>query len=682
MRMMGRSKWVITSAWPYVNAIPHLGNMIGSVLSADVFARYLRLKGDEVILVSGSDQHGTPNKVAALKEGTSPEEFTNRNHEMIKELFLKWGISYDNYTKTHHPNHIQFTQDFFTKIEKNGYIFQQEEEMTYCPNDNMFLPDRFVEGTCPHCESDIPARGDQCDNPACGKLLTPVQLINPHCVICGNTPILKKTKHWYFDYPKFQEPLSKFIEKHEIIPENAKTFCIARLNEGLRPRSITRDLDWGIPAPFRGAVNKTIYVWFEAVLGYISASKEWAINNKTPNKWKEFWFDKNTRTVFFIGKDNIPFHLLMFPALLLATKEDYVLPYNVASTEFLLFETKKFSKSRGVGIWINEALELAPADYWRYFLIFNRPETKDTSFSWREFENAINGDLNDVLGNMINRTLTFIFRYFKGKVPPKRKLDELDENIINLIKNSSENIGSLIEAFEFKKALREIISLAREGNLYLSNKEPWKKIKEKNKLSEVETCLNISIQLVASLSIYLEPFIPFTIKQLRELLNFSNIKINWQDGSKLLIPDEHLIPKPKILFSKIDIIKIQENLSRIRSIKEKKRKDDVMTIKYDDFKKLDIRIAKIISAEKVKNADKLIKLQVQIENEQRQIIAGIGEQYESKDLIDKKIVVLTNLEPKKIRGELSNGMLLAADIDGKPILLIPDKDVPSGSKIL
>lgn len=681
MSNMEKNKWVITSAWPYVNAIPHLGNMIGSVLSSDIFARYLRLKGDEIIFVSGSDEHGTPNKVAALKEGISPEKFTKRNHEIIKDLFTQWGISYDNYTETHGKNHMSFVQDLIKKIDKNGYVFQKDEEMTYCENDKMFLPDRFIEGTCPFCHSEILARGDQCDDPSCGKLLTPLELINPKCVICESRPILKQTKHWYFDYPQFQKRLEKFINEHEIIPDNAKTFSLARLNEGLRPRAITRDLDWGIPAPFKGAEDKVIYVWFDAVLGYVSASKEWAIQQGTPKKWEEFWFQPDTRTVFFIGKDNIPFHLLMFPALLMASKDDYVLPFNVSSTEFLLYEGKKFSKSRGVGIWIDEALKLAPADYWRYFLIHNRPETKDTSFSWREFENAINGDLNDVLGNMVNRALTLINRYFKGKVPPRNDLDVEDQKILDTIKESSSKIGALIESFEFKKALNEIISLARDGNLYLQKKEPWKKMKSGAEKDTVETTLNVSIQLVASLSIYLEPFIPFSITKLKQLLNLEDEEFEWQDGSKLLIHDGHEIPKPEILFEKIDITQLQENLVKNREKAVETGEKKLKTISYEEFQNLDIRTAIVLSAERVKKTDKLLKLKIKIGDEERQIIAGIGDQYDPKKIVNKIIIVLTNLEPKKIRGEVSKGMLLAAEIDGKPILLTTDKEVPSGLRI-
>ncbi|MDD1777949.1 MAG: methionine--tRNA ligase, partial [Candidatus Helarchaeota archaeon] len=394
---MGKEKWVITSAWPYAYGIPHLGNLVGSVLSADVFARYLRLKGAEVVLVSGSDEHGTPIEVEAISRGLKPKELTDQIHSSIDKLFKDWGISYDNYTRTHNPVHIEYVQDFYRKVYANGYIFTQEVEMLRCPQCNRFLPDRFVEGTCPHCGAN--ARGDQCE--VCDRLLEPTELINPHCKICNSTPIIKKTVHWYFDFKKFEQPLKEFIENHPVLPDNARNWCLSILNEGLKPRAITRDLEWGIPAPFPGAEGKSIYVWFEAVLGYVSATKQWAENSKRPNYWKEFWFNKDTKTVFFIGKDNIPFHLLIFPALLMATKQNYVLPYNVSSTEFLLFDGQKFSKSHKIGIWIDEALELAPVDFWRYSLIASRPEMKDASFSLYDLETYVNSDLNDVLGTFI-----------------------------------------------------------------------------------------------------------------------------------------------------------------------------------------------------------------------------------------------------------------------------------------
>ena len=516
----GREKWVVTSAWPYVNAIPHLGNMVGSVLSADVFARFLRLKGHDVVFVSGSDAHGTPVAVAAKNQNVDPENLAMKNHEIIKDLFKRWNISYDNYTHTHNPTHQKLVQDFYLDVQKNDYVFKKEIESLYCSKDNLYLPDRFVEGTCPYC-GDENARGDQCDK--CQKLLTPLELKKPRCAICNESPKIKKTTHWYMNFPKLQERLADLIKNNKIIPPNARQVCLNSIAEGLPERAITRDLEWGIPAKFEGADEKTIYVWFEAVLGYISAVKEWAEKIiKKPEKFDYFWKDKDTKTVYFIGKDNIIFHLIVFPGLLLAFNEDkstenkLVLPYNVSSTEFLMYENDKFSKSRGIGIWIDDALELAPVEYWRFNLIFNIPEKSDTSFLWSEFENNIK-ILNDIVGNFIHRTLTFITKQFNGKIPKKIEMDDLDRNFILKINSISQDAGKLLEEFELKKALKEIINFGKEGNIYLNDKAPWHLIKEnKDAAGHV---FNLCAQAVYALAILLGPFIPDTSEKILNYLN-------------------------------------------------------------------------------------------------------------------------------------------------------------------
>lgn len=677
---MGKEKWVITSAWPYAYGIPHLGNLVGSVLSADVFARYLRLRGAEVVFVSGSDEHGTPIEVEAISRGLKPKELTDQIHSSIDELFKEWAISYDNYTRTHNPVHIDYVQDFYRKVYKNGYVFTQEVEMLHCPQCNRFLPDRFVEGTCPHCGAN--ARGDQCE--VCDRLLEPTDLINPHCKICGSTPIVKKTVHWYFDFKKFEQPLKEFIENHPVLPDNARNWCLSILNEGLKPRAITRDLEWGIPAPFPGAEGKSIYVWFEAVLGYVSATKQWAENLKKPNYWKEFWFNKDTKTVFFIGKDNIPFHLLIFPALLMATKQDYVLPYNVPSTEFLLFEGQKFSKSHKVGIWIDEALELAPVDFWRYSLIASRPETKDASFSLNDLETYVNSDLNDVLGNFIHRTLTFITNNFQGKVPERKILDKDDDELIKAIQETPKIVADLIEAFKLRAGLKEIIGLARKGNNYLSIKEPWHQIKT-NKTA-TGTTLNICIQVVRSLAILLSPFIPNSSKEIWNLLKIQEdlAKTPWDTAGQLAIPVGYSITAPKTLFSKIDGKELTTKLETIRKNKETlKTLPQVITtqITHEEFKKSDIRIGKILEVLPIKGADKLIKLIIDIGERKIQCVAGLKQYYKPEELIGKSVAVLTNLQPTKLKGELSEGMILAAVKDNSVRILIPDGQIEPGSKV-
>ncbi|MFX1365434.1 MAG: methionine--tRNA ligase [Promethearchaeota archaeon] len=674
------SKWIITSAWPYVNAVPHLGNLIGSTLSADVFARFLRMKGEEVVFVSGSDSHGTPISIEAKKLKVSAEDLAFKYHNIIKDLHEKWQISFDNYTITHNPTHIDFVQKMYLDIQKNGYIIEKEIESLHCETDNLFLPDRFVEGICPHCKFED-ARGDQCDS--CQKLLTPLELIKPRCAICGNTPKVKKTKHWYLDLPKLQDRLKELIEKNEIIPPNARQMCLNSIDEGLPERAITRDLEWGIPAPFENAKDKTIYVWFEAVLGYITAVKEWAeklINE--PSKFEYFWNDSNTKTVYFIGKDNIIFHLIVFPALILAYNDDkkedkkLVFPYNVSSTEWLMYENTKFSKSRGIGIWIDDALQLAPLDYWRFNLIYNRPEKSDTSFLWSEFENNIKL-LNDVIGNFIHRSLTFINKQFNGTIPKRIKLDNTDKDFIQKIEEISEKIGNLLENFELRKALREIVNFGREGNIFLNEKAPWHLIKQnKNAAGQV---FNLCAQAVYALAILLGPFIPETSSKILDFLNINKTieELRWNSIKDNILKEGHKIKVPKPLFQKLDI---NELILKLENMK-KNKKGEKELVSYEDFKKLDIRVAQVENIEKVPKADKLYKLSIDLGSEKRTLVAGLAEYYKPDDLKGKKIIVLTNLEPRKLRGILSEGMLLAA-VDGENVsILKPDKDLPPGAKI-
>ena len=681
MNSLKKNKWVITSAWPYVNATPHLGNLIGSTLSADVFARFLRMKGDEVVFVSGSDSHGTPISIEAKKLSVPAQDLAFKYHKIIKNLHEKWKISFDNYTITHNPTHIKLVQEICLDIQKNGYINEKEIESLFCKKDGLFLPDRFVEGNCPHCGFDD-ARGDQCDK--CQKLLTPLELVKPRCAICGDTPIIKKTNHWYLDLPKLQDQLRKLIEENKIIPSNAKQMCLNFIKEGLHERSITRDLEWGITAPFKGAEKKTIYVWFEAVLGYITAVKEWAdniVNN--PDKFNYFWKDSDTKTVFFIGKDNIIFHLILFPASILSynadkKKEDqFVLPYNVSSTEFLMYENEKFSKSRGIGIWIDVALKLAPLDYWRFSLLYNRPEKSDSSFLWSEFENNTN-TLNDVIGNFIHRTLTFINKQFKSTVPKRIELDEVDKEFINKINNLSQKIGNLLENFELRRAIREIVAFGKEGNIYLNEKAPWHLIKTNKEAAG--HVFNLCAQAVYALAILLGPFIPDTSEKVLDYLNIPEKleQLSWNNINDDILKEGQKIKTPRPLFQKLEIEELKEKL---KTSGIKKQEGDIDLVSYEEFKKLDIRVALVEKVEKVPKADKLYKLSINIGNEKRTLVAGLAEHYKAEELTGKKIIVLTNLEPRKLRGILSEGMLLAA-VDGENVsVLLPDKDIPLGAKI-
>ena len=558
---MELGKVLVTCAWPYVNYMPHLGTLV-QVLSADVVARYYRLKGEDVVMVSGSDEHGTPIEVEAVRLGISPKQLTDKIHAKVVELFKKWGFSFDNYTRTENPIHKEFVQAYQMKIYNNGYIFTQETEMLYCEKCSRFLPDRFVEGKCPYCGYET-ARGDQCD--ACGRLLEPTLLIEPYCTICKSKPIIKKTKQWYFDLPKFSEKLNDYINNNKELPTNARNFSLNLIKEGLKPRAMTRDVNWGIPAPFPGAEGKTFYVWFENVLGYISATVEYFRNRGEPEKWKEYWFNKEAKTLYFVGKDNIPFHVIIFPALLLASGEDYNLPWNVPATEFLQIKGRPFSKSRRIGISIDEALQLFPADYWRYFIMATRPETKDLNFSWELFIEKINSDLNDTFGNFIHRTLAFMNAQFNGEVPRSEALDEGDKQILETLKEKVETVAKEIEDCGLQSAANTMISISRMGNQYLNEKEPWNLIKKDRE--KAASIIYVAAQIVKALAIVSASFIPFAAEELWKTLNLpgSVHEQKWDEALKPL-PANHKIAKAKPLFQKIEANgqELDEMLEKVR----------------------------------------------------------------------------------------------------------------------
>jgi methionyl-tRNA synthetase len=543
--------------------VPHLGNLVGSVLSADVTARYYRLKGDDVLLVSGSDEHGTPIEVEALKQGITPKELTDRNHAIVADLFRRWGASFDNYTRTESPVHKEFVRETLREIYRNGYIFSQDTEMLYCEHDQRFLPDRFVEGKCPYCGYER-ARGDQCDN--CGRLLETTFLIEPRCVICGNSPIVKTTKHWYIDLSQFADKLSKYITDNNQLPSNAKNFSLNWIKEGLKPRAVTRDVDWGIPAPFPGAEDKTVYVWVDAVLGYVSATIEYFKRNGKPERWRDFWFDKTAKTLYFVGKDNIPFHTIILPALLMASGEEYNLPWNVSATEFLQFKGQKASKSQRIGIWIDEALELFPADYWRFFLMAMRPESKDTNFSWDLFLEKVNADLNDTFGNFVHRTLTFINAQFNGEIPQPHALNAEDEAVLRDIREKAEEAAQEFENAKLQSAANTLISISRVGNQYLNEKEPWNLIKTDRE--KAGTILYVSAQIVKAAAVISSPFIPNSAEALWKELNLSGSveACSWQDCLKPLAAG-HQLAKAKPLFQKIvaDEKDLNERLEKVRA---------------------------------------------------------------------------------------------------------------------
>lgn len=540
-------KWIVCSAWPYVNTIPHLGTFI-HLLSADVFARYLTLKGEDVISVTGSDEHGTPIEVEAIRKGIAPKQLTDEYHATICDLLDKYQIRFTNYTRTENPVHRRYVQEFYRKVYDNGFIFTETVNLPFCPKCGRFLPDRFVEGICPHCGQDN-ARGDQCDS--CGRVLDPLELKSPRCAFCGTPPTIKSSKHWFFDLPRFADSLSQYIDSNTQLPENARNFSKRWLQEGLHPRALTRDNRWGIPAPFPGAEDKTIYVWFEAVLGYVSAAVEWAEKNGRPEDWKTYWFDKETKNVHFIGKDNIPFHTIIFPALLLATKDPYVLPWQVSSTEFIMFDNKRFSKSRRIGVWMDEALQVAPADYWRYLLIAIRPETKDANFTWKDFQARVNSDLNDVLGNFIHRTLTFIKNNFSGSIPAPGEFNERDKAMLARLQESPRKASMALDQCKLREGLSAVIDLARDGNLYLSESEPWHAIKRDP--VRARTTMFVCAQLVRSLAILLAPFLPASAESIWSQVGLQNglSGTRWEEAGEIRLREGHMIGDPMPLFRKI-----------------------------------------------------------------------------------------------------------------------------------
>jgi methionyl-tRNA synthetase len=549
-------RWIVNSAWPYVNSVPHLGTFI-HLLSADVYTRYLRLKGEDVIAVTGSDEHGTPIEVEALRKGINPKELTDKYHNLILELLKKYSISFDNYSRTESPTHIQFSQSFYRKLYENNHITKKTVELPYCDKCSRFLPDRFVEGKCPYCEFES-ARGDQCDN--CGRVLDPTELIDWHCVFCGSKPTIQPSTHWFFELPRFEKDIKNYLINNEQLPENAKNFSLRWIQEGLKPRALTRDNKWGVPSPFPGSEGKTIYVWMEAVLGYLSASIEFSENKGNPDLWKEYWKDKQTKNVHFIGKDNIPFHTIIFPALLIASEENYVLPWQVSSTEFILYEGQgKFSKSRRIGVWMDEALEVAEPEYWRYVLISIRPEVKDANFTWREFERHINTELNDILGNFVHRTLTFVKSNFESRIPEVKDISEQDKEIIAIWKNVPSKVGDLMDRFRLKEALFAVVDLARSGNEYMSRKEPWHLIKSDEQAAA--NTINVCSQLVRNLAIILYPFLPRTSQLIwKQLALEEDVSTqNWFNAGEMLLPSGHKIGKPKPLFHKVDSAEIMKN---------------------------------------------------------------------------------------------------------------------------
>jgi methionyl-tRNA synthetase len=677
---MSKEKVLVTSALPYANGPIHLGHLSGAYLPADIYVRYKRLNGDQVIYICGSDEHGVPITISADKEKVSPQVIIDRYHEANKKAFERFGMSFDNYSRTSLPIHHETAKEFFLEFYNRGLFVEKKSLQFYDAKANMFLPDRYVEGTCPKCGNEE-ARSDECEN--CGALYDPSELKNPKSKISGGSPTLKETSHYYFPLGKYQPALEKYVdEMNEKYgwKDNVIQYCRGWFKDGLKDRAITRDLDWGIKVPVDSAAGKVIYVWFEAVLGYISSSKEFSQIKNDPDLWKKYWHDPDTKYVAFIGKDNVVFHTIIFPAILMAwndgNKEKYCLPQNVPANEFLNFEGKKFSKSRGWGIDVDEFLDLFETDLLRYALAANLPETRDTDFYWKEFQLRNNSELADILGNFINRTFTFVFKHFEGKVPPLSKLEKIDEDMLKEISEYPQRISDYFEKYKIRDGVNEIMNLARDGNKYFNDSEPWKTIK-----TDKERCgktLNICLQAIYTLAELYSPVLPFSSKKLFNMLNTKPVE--WKECGKPHLKESHQLNKAEILFPKIEDEKIEAQINKLQDSDLPKKTEEL--IPYDDFMKVHLRVAEVIEAERVNKSEKLLKLKVKIENEERQVIAGIAKSYTPETIIGKKVVIVANLKPAKLMGLESKGMILAVETeDGELQVLNVSEKIKTGTRV-
>ncbi|MDZ7331422.1 MAG: methionine--tRNA ligase [candidate division KSB1 bacterium] len=681
--METREKILVTSALPYANGPLHLGHLAGAYLPADIYVRYQRLKKRDVIFICGSDEHGVPITIAAERQGVSPQEIVDRYHYLNKASFEKVGMSFDNYSRTSLPLHHKISQEFFLKLHAKGYLSEKTVTQLYCEHCGRFLADRYVEGTCPICHAPG-ARGDQCD--ACGRSIDQIQLINPICVTCGNRPVIRETRHWFLNLKSLQPKIKAWLDTKTHWKENVKNFCAGWFKTGLEDRAVTRDLRWGVPVPLPGYEDKVLYVWFDAPIGYISSTVEWAQKIGQPDKWKEYWQDSSTRLIHFIGKDNIVFHAIIWPLILMG-HGDYILPDNIPANEYLNLEGNKISTSRNYAVWLDEYLAKFPADPLRYCLAANAPETKDADFSWKEFQQRNNNELADILGNFINRSLTFLKRHFHNAVPTPGPLDELDREMLSRLAQAPEDIGNLFENFEVRKAVAAFMDLARFANKYFNDQQPWITVKQQPE--KCATTFYVCAQVLKGLAILMEPVLPFSARELWQMLNMSTplADCRWEDAGQPNVPIGHRLNQPKILFNKLEDEIIEAEIKKLQAItnkSQKKTEEPLMLekIPYEQFQKVELRVATVVEAEKVEKADKLLKMKIDLGNEQRTIVAGIALHYTPEQMIGKQIVVVANLEPAKIRGIESNGMLLAAVSDDQKLsLIVPEKLMPNGTAI-
>lgn len=670
---------LVTTALPYANGPVHIGHLAGVYVPADIYTRYLRLKGEDVIMIGGSDEHGVPITIKARKEGVTPQEIVDRYHGIIKKSFEEFGISFDIYSRTTSEIHRKTASDFFRTLYDKGVFIEKTTEQYYDTEAGQFLADRYITGTCPHCKNEH-AYGDQCE--ACGTSLNATDLINPKSTISGSAPVLRETKHWYLPLDKYEGFLREWIlEGHKEWKTNVYGQCKSWLDMGLQPRAVSRDLDWGVPVPVEGAEGKVLYVWFDAPIGYISNTKE-----LLPDKWELYWKDSETKLVHFIGKDNIVFHCIVFPTMLKA-EGSYILPENVPANEFLNLEGDKISTSRNWAVWLHEYLQDFPGkqDVLRYVLTANAPETKDNDFTWRDFQARNNNELVAIFGNFVNRSIVLAHKYFGGSVPQRGELTDYDKGVLEEFKSVKGELEGYLDTYRFRDALREAMNLARIGNKYLADTEPWKLAK--TDMERVATILNIALQISANLAIVFEPFLPFSAAKLRKLLNMASAE--WDKiGSIDILPARAAIEPAELLFEKIEDAPIEAQIKKLHDTKLENAKAEptVAPIKecigFEDFMKLDIRVGTVTECCKVPKADKLLQLKIDDGLKGRTIVSGIAKYYNPEELVGKQVCFIANLEPRKLKGVLSEGMILSAeDADGKLAVVSPAAGVAPGSEV-